>query len=289
MLLRARVVTAVALASVLVLVPSTPGSAQGVESCIERSSRGYCVQWEVSTPGTAVRTVNLGGPPPACSWVTIEEDLSEDPTIWFDFELDRPPDGVAIAWQSWECSDGSPGFDFRWVVTATPENLAALARGRLVGELPPPVVESSPPLGTSSIVGVPVFVAVANWTGVVSASECAGGLCVTVTATPSVRFDPGEPGSGSVACAGAGSRYVPGGPPPEVQASAPGACAWAYRLRTGAAGRPAAWPGQLAVTWTLGWTATSGASGSLPPVTRAAAVPRPVAEVQTVVAGGATP
>ena len=289
MVLRPGPATVLALASLLVVVHSGGAGAQAIESCAHKSFRGYCAEWVVSTPPSRSSPVNAGRPASACRWVSIPEDLSRDSSVWTDFGLDRPPPGVVVAWQSWECSDGSPGYDFRWVVAASPEDLATLARGRLVGQLPQPVLETAPPLGTSSIVGVPVFVAVANWTGLVSASECAGGLCVTVTATPALMFEPGEPGSEPVACAGAGSEHVPGGPAPEVQASAPGACSWTYRMRTGAAGRPSVWPGEVSVTWTLAWSASSGASGSLPPVTRSAGLPRAVAEVQTVVAGGATP
>ena len=77
-----------------------------------------------------------------------------------------------------------------------------------------------------AIVGVPVFVDVTNWTGVVAESECAGGMCVTVTATPSLTFIPGETRSSSVGCAGSGSRYDPDGGSAEAQASEDGACAY---------------------------------------------------------------
>jgi hypothetical protein len=175
------------------------------------------------------------------------------------------------------------------VIAATPGTLASIARGRLVGELPQPVVESSPEAGTASIIGVPAFVAVVNWTGVVTETECAGGLCVTVTATPQLTFRPGEPGAQTVQCSGAGTRFTPSAGTPEAQASSPGACTWTYTTRTGANGRPSAWPGQASVSWSISWTATTGASGSLAAVTRSTDVPRPVAEVQTVIEGGATP
>jgi hypothetical protein len=48
------------------------------------------------------------------------------------------------------------------------------------------------------------------------------------------------------------------------------------------AGRPAAWPGQVTITWTVTWE--SGADrGTLPDVVKTAPVPRPVGEVQAVV------
>jgi hypothetical protein len=197
---------------------------------------------------------------------------------------------MEVAWQTVQCSDGSfQGYQFRWVPVVTPASLASIARGRLVGELAAPVVASNPPLGVASIVGVPVFVEVTNWTGARSESECAGGLCVTVTATPSVSFTPGEPGSAVVACAGAGSRFAPGAGDPATQAAASGACAYPYRLRTGVEGRPRLWPGSVTMTWTLSWSASDGETGVLAPVTLSTDVSRAVKEVQTVVVGGAGP
>lgn len=277
-------------ASVLGAASAVGASEPG--QCVEYSPLGYCVEWDVPTPGNPGGGGGGDGPRSdevVCYWVTIPDDLSEDPTIWFDFGLTPPPEGVTVVWQSWECSDGSATFNFRWIIPATPANLAASVRGRLLGVLPQPFVDSSPPVGTAAIVGVPVFVDVTNWTGVLTEAECAGGMCVTVTATPSLTFIPGETGSSSVACAGSGTRYDPEGDSPEVQASADGACAYKYRLRTGVEGRPSAWPGAVSVTWTISWTASTGASGSLPAVTRSTALPRAVEEVQAVVVGGETP
>ncbi len=128
----------------------------------------------------------------------------------------------------------------------------------------------------------PVFVQVANWSGVVTDGECdpTGVLCVTVTATPSLAWFPGEPGAAELACAGSGSRYDPSGPTPEVQAV--GACAHTFTQRTGVAGRPAAWDGAVTVNWSLTWTG-GGTGGTLPAVTKSASVPRPVGEVQAIV------
>ena len=258
--------------------------------CVEYSPLGYCVEWDVATPGNPGSGGGGSSDEPACYWVTIPDDLSQDPTIWADFGLTPPPEGVTVVWQSWECSDGGPaGFNFRWIIPATPANIAASVRGRLVGLLPQPSVNSSPPVGTAAIVDVPVFVEVTNWTGERSESECAGGVCVTVTASPQLTFAPAETGSPRITCAGSGTRYDPNGPSAEVQASEEGACSYTYRLRTGVERRPEEWPGSVSVTWTVSWSASTGASGSLPAVTRTTALPRDVEEVQAVVAGGETP
>lgn len=270
-----------------VFVPAV-GAAVEPGACVDYSTEGFCLEWDVPSPGGGGSD---GGKPTegvSCFWVTIPEDLSADESVWVDFGLAQPPEGVTVVWQERRCSDGSTRFEFRWVIPSTPANLAALARGRLARELPQPVVVSSPAVGVASIVGVPVFAEVANWTGAVSDRECAGGLCVTVSAIPSLTFVPGEPDSSPVACSGAGTRHVPG-VSPAVQAAAPGACAHVYRLRTGVGSRPAAWPGSVSVTWTISWSSSSGSTGSLPAVTRSTALPRPVQEVQTVVAGGSTP
>jgi hypothetical protein len=285
--LRAAVIAA---ASVVAFPSALRAQAAEPGECIRRDPQGYCLEWDVTTPGTPGTPGGTGGgPAPECYWVTIDDELPEDPTIFVDFGLEEPPEGVPILWQSWECSDGRATFNFRWVIAPTPGALAETVRGRLIGQLPQPVVELSPPAGTASIIGVPVFVAVVNWTGVVTQTECAGGLCVTVTATPQLTFRPGEPAAQTVQCSGAGTRFTPSAGTPEAQASSPGACTWTYTTRTGTNGRPSAWPGQASVSWSISWTATTGASGSLAAVTRSTDVPRPVAEVQTVIEGGTTP
>lgn len=50
-------------------------------------------------------------------------------------------------------------------------------------------------MAVAPTVGTPVFAEETNWAGSMSDSELAGGVCVTVTATPALTFDPGEPES----------------------------------------------------------------------------------------------
>lgn len=286
----ARLTLLIVVSSALVVLGAVRGwSEASIGQCVEYSPTGYCVGWDVPTPGGPAQPTNPGGgsgDAVTCGWQDIS-GFDASPSSLRDFGLTAPPPGVTVVWQTIACSDGSFRYEFRWVIPATPANLAAMASGRLEAELPQPVVASDPPAGTASIVRVPVFVEVTNWTGVVSQSECAAGLCVTVTATPTLTFDPGEPGAPARACVGSGSRYVAGSGDPVMQASAAGACAYAYQRRTGVSGRPSAWPATVSVTWVIGWVASTGETGALPSVTRATAVPRPVNEVQTVIVGGA--
>jgi hypothetical protein len=172
----------------------------------------------------------------------------------------------------------------------SPAQLAQQVAVRLEGNLPKPTVSSSPAPGIAALIGFPSFVAVDNWQDRMTDGQCEAQLCVTVTAVAHLAWSPGEPGAPTVACAGPGTRFEPGGAPPGDQAAAPGACAYAYRSRTGVDGRPDAWPGEVSVRWELQWTTSvGGGPRPLPDVVKTTAVPRAVDEVQTVVeSAGAT-
>jgi len=270
-----------------VCVSSASAVAATVGQCALYSPTGFCIDWGTSSPGGPSQPAPTGDAPQgvSCWWQDVS-GFDTSPDSLANFGLTAPPAGVQVVWQTLVCSDGTSRYEFRWIIPVTPANLAATAFGHLEGELPAPMLVSDPALGTASVVGVPVFVAVTNWTGVVSESECAAGMCVTVHAVPSLRFEPGEPGAASRSCAGNGSRYAPGDGSPAVQAAATGACAYAYALRTGVGGRPGEWPGSVSVTWTIDWVASTGETGALPSVTRSTAAPRAVQEVQTVIVGG---
>jgi hypothetical protein len=154
-----------------------------------------------------------------------------------------------------------------------------------------PAVAADPPVGTASIVTLPVFVEVTNWQGVQTEELCDTGVCVTLTATPTLLLYPGEPDTRPIVCDPPGTRFDPGGAEPEVQASAPGACAFVYTLRSGVDGRPAEWPAEVQITWDVQWTsnvAGPDGSGSFDPMSLATPIPRAVNEVQTVVVDGGT-
>lgn len=285
---RAHPVVAVGFAVAVAVGAAEPASAGTPAECVDYSPLGFCLEW--GTPGTedpGTPGGSGGGDEPTCYWVNLDY-VPSDSTIFVDYGIEPPPEGVDVVWQALECSDGTIADDMRWIIPPGPRDIAEGVRGRIVGTLPGPTVASSPADGVPAIVGMPVFVQVTNWTGVVTMQECAG-FCVTVTAVPSLTFNPGEVDAPAVACAGPGTAYLPDGPPAQEQARADGACTYTYGLRTGVPGRPPAWSGSVSVTWAITWSATTGASGALTPVTRSADLPRAVEEVQTVVSGGDTP
>jgi hypothetical protein len=183
---------------------------------------------------------------------------------------------------AWQAKRDQYGCDAAAGPGLTPGRIAEAVAARVSGRLPDPEILSNPKPGVPSIINVPVFVEVLNWQEVFTDSGCAPGgtLCITVTATPHLTFDPGEVGSTPVECQGAGSRYDPDSDS-EPDEQAEGACAHTYRKRTGTAGRPKAWPGRAIVTWTLSWTATNGDGDDLPDVTKVTQLPKSVVEVQS--------
>jgi hypothetical protein len=285
----------ISMAVTFLAIGAKPSVAAAPRPCAEYGTLGFCVEWEDGSTDTAG---SGGGSSPAsvstevvCYWETLEEIPSTAVSSGF---LPGAPTDVPLVWQQRVCTDGSRGTDpldsVRWAVAPTiaPEDLAAAARARLSRLLPAPDLETSPPIGTPAIIGVPTFVAVENWTGSVSESECAAGLCVTVTAAPVLTFTPGEPEAPIKECTGRGTRHRAGADPHD-EATRAGACAHAFDHRTAVAERPQRWPGSVAVTWSISWSASSGESASMPSVTRTTSLPRAVEEVQAPVVGGELP
>jgi hypothetical protein len=295
------VLTASLVGAIVGTVP--PATAQQAR-CDRYDAYGNCmVQVPVPVPGTPVNDEDPGspsepgpsGPPPVCVWRTVPPPRESTRALY----PEAPPDAV---WQVLDCGDNpraerTPG-GYRWVppgsptgpapAPPTPEVLADLLFVAVEARMEAPVLGSDPAAGVASVVGVPTFVEVTNWQGpMVVGPECQLGVCVSMTATPSLMFDPGD-GSEPIACTPPGSRYVLGGPPLAEQAA--GACAYAYPMRSGAESRPVAWPGVVTVTWDVWWTSSVGGapgpSGSFDPLPFSTPLLRAVAEVGTVVVGG---
>jgi hypothetical protein len=199
-------------------------------------------------------------------------------------ELAVPESALGVP-AAFRWTDGGPAAP----PAMTPGALAQILYLRVRALMRAPTIVSDPPAVAPAVVKVPVFVEVGNWQPPIVDTECdpGSGLCVTMTATPALSWRPGEPGAPRLRCDPPGSRFDPQGPSVEAQAARPGACAWAYRQRTGAHGRPDAWAGEVTVDWSVAWSATNGTNGGFPDLEFTTAAPRTVDEVQTVVAGSA--
>src|SRR5262245_51077685 len=129
----ARPVVAVAVAAAVAAGASHRASAETPAECVSISPTGFCIEW--STPGDdnpGDPGSSGGGEGPTCYWVTLDHDAGTmDPTIFVDYGLPTPPDGVTVVWQAWECADGSFADQYRWIVPPTPGEIAAGVRGRI--------------------------------------------------------------------------------------------------------------------------------------------------------------
>jgi hypothetical protein len=197
----------------------------------------------------------------------------------------------------WYTCSGPASGGFRWVeggpaaqaapAPPPPVAVASVLHARVAARMEAPRVATNPPAGAAAVVDLPVFVSVENWQGEISDSDCVLGVCVEMTASPTLEWSPGEPQAPVIQCTPPGSRFDAAAGTAVAQASAPGTCAHAYQLRTGVEGRPDEWPGEVTVRWAVSWTSNVGdppASGTFPDLTFSTASPRVVDEVQTVVA-----
>lgn len=211
---------------------------------------------------------------------------------------DRPAGVSPEATLYWEICLNSVGQEYvgpggaQWFEPAqapamSPAQVATQVRVEVAARLRDPEVATDPPEGDPSIIAVPTFVSVTNWDGQVVEDGCdsTGTVCVTITATPTLTFDPGEPDAPLITCEPGGTRYDPAGPPPDEQAAADGACAHAYRERTGVDGRPAAWTASVTIDWAVSWRG-GGQSGTFSDINATDTFDRPVDEVQAVVVAG---
>jgi hypothetical protein len=163
----------------------------------------------------------------------------------------------------------------------TPEEVAADAMVSVRALLKKPTVATNPPDPAPSTIAIPTFVSVPNWQGPITPPpHCLRGVCVDLQAVPELTFDPGEPGAATIPCEDGGTVFDRNGPEPREQAR--GACAYAYKLRTGVDGRPDAWPAEVTVTWTVTWT-VPGDSDTLDPISLSTTFDRVVEENRSVV------
>jgi hypothetical protein len=118
---------------------------------------------------------------------------------------------------------------------------------------------TNPAENQASIVNVPTFVHIENWTGVYETDDACSPVnpdfCISAVAEPRMIFDPGEPGVDPIECQGPGEPYDPGlwEDDPYVQADWAETCTHTYTSRTGTDDRPDEWPAEVTVIWDITW------------------------------------
>ena len=285
---------------------ATPTAAAPADCTKPSPVTGECVtELPVPVPGSPAGTASPSGalasgqpvgrpmaPSYSCRWVAADPPDSSKAAF-----PEAPPDAI---WQVFVCGEGQyilgtgTGTGWRWLppgggppsppTPPAPGVVATMVFARVKAEMVAPSLGSDPPPGVAAVVNTPVFVEVTNWQPEIVDRDCVLGVCVSMTASPSLVFDPGD-GSEAVSCEPPGSRYDPALP---LMEQAQGACAHVYRLRTGAEGRPSEWPGLVTVTWNVSWTSNVGASGTYAPLSFSTGLPRAVEEVSTVVVEGSS-
>jgi hypothetical protein len=311
---------AVVVALVAAAVGAVAFSAAGRDTAVAQSgcgarfdSGGNLIRVREGCPGTGTTTTRQGPPygspsgggePPPCPrWqlmgTSSDEDVDGDGQIDYPVaahlrpsDWDAAPVGSSFYYDTCTSPGGfGPGATTMWVppggAVPAPPSPDEVAEGLWVDvqeELLRPTVETTPDQDVAATIHVPTFVLVTNWQGEISRSRCVLSVCVSLTATPSLRFDPGEPGAATVVCDPPGTRFDRSASAPSPDAQARDACAHTYQQYTGGRGRPDAWPGEVSVHWDVQWSAAaSGASGEFE-TTLSTALPRAVDEVPTVVA-----
>jgi hypothetical protein len=299
-------------AAAAVLAAATPAAAAPAAECLQ-----YVTQPDPVTQQPTLVCTRWSLPPgsPATPGTPGDDDEGDDggggfnapgdtSCFWEAYPIpdgvvpDRPPGVSDRAVMYWELCVNEFGITYvqspaQWFEPGevpaplpSPAQVATLLRVEVAASLRDPVVATDPPAADPSIIDVPTFVAVTNWQGeqVVPGCDDTGTVCVTITATPALTFAPGEPGAATVACEGGGTRFDRGGPLPDVQAEADGACAHAYARRTGARGRPDAWTASATITWDVAWRADDGSgSGTFTDISATTTFDRAVDELNTVI------
>jgi len=227
------------------------------------------------TSGSSPTTGSGSTSPIVCGYYTDDGTPVDDPE---SFGL-SPGDWVVLA-----CSvDGQPvGARQRvqWFpgtpLPAPQPNAAELAQvalGRLA--VPLPTVASWPAPGGTSLVNLPVWLHVGNWSQL-TASASAGGLTATITAEPvRAAWNMDE---GTVTCASAGATYEPS-IAPDAQSTD---CSFTYQHSSGIR-TDGNFHASGTLVWHMRWSATNGQGGDLGEISRTSAFTMRVEESQALV------
>ncbi|GAA4992931.1 hypothetical protein GCM10023205_76980 [Yinghuangia aomiensis] len=278
-------------AAALGALAATPAHAEG--GC--KDGRLVCVG--VDTPGSPGTTTPSGdtsgsGPAPGCTWgaMTVQCSLpgkgffyqgcyytaaaapAPDDPVW-QTSGKSPGDTSGGFYNPTYCLPGEEGVqgNLRWLpipaaATMTPEELARRALSKL--RLLPPPMHLTPGPGKTGLVSLPVWLWVdanANTWGPASDTDADGPLSLTLTAAVErIVWDMGD--GDTVTCTTPGVPYDPAygdRMSPE--------CGYAYQHIS--KGQPNdAFTVTATTHWKVTWTASTGATGTIPGVTRTSTV-----------------
>lgn len=281
---------AAALLSLAVLMTLASPAWAGNRPSVDVSEGPTGVHAAASTPGRPAGTGSNNTDPDAPANGADSVSCSYAPTV-------SPGGGVTFAAACSNPSAANISFDpmgnVRFIIpvpgtpppapagsppTGQPVTPALLARqaSRYL-PLPVPAIHTNPSADRDQLVNLPTWLWVdpASW-GRLIATAAVPGLSVTVVATPSTVT--WRPGDGSVhVCQGPGTAYDPARATPAQQPT----CAYTYR-RSSLAEPAGRYQMTATITWTVSWTASGaiGASGTLPPMARSAAMTLRVIEAQ---------
>jgi hypothetical protein len=201
-----------------------------------------------------------------------------------DLGIEIPPPGQQGRWFTVACKrPDSPEYTYalryiplRSAQATQPVDLAEEARRQL--QLAEPEIQTSPPPGTDSVVGVPVYlwVPAETWEAEEATAEIPG-VAVTVRAVPDrTVWDMGD--GDQVVCPGLAEPWDPD-LPEEAQ---PSRCRYSYR--TTSAGQPnERFTLTATVYWKVSWSVVGApGGGELGEIARSATTTVRVAQIQTV-------
>ncbi len=177
---------------------------------------------------------------------------------------------------------GPPAKGYQWDIMTCPGSACGSLGGQLVqvntktgtpsispvellkiaiGELSVPALaaKTAPPMGKNGLVGLPewFWIPRSEWKPI-SITVTAGPVFAVATASPAtLTYVPGG-GLGSVSCAGPGTAFVRG----TAASSQRTSCSYTYDQPS--AHQPgSAYQAALVVTWTISWTGSGGAGGTI--------------------------
>jgi hypothetical protein len=206
---------------------------------------------------------------------------------------DAPADATLL---EWICPTGDMYAyqyvqdDTMWVVgdpavvlPPTPAERAADLWAAVQADLATPTVRAWPRADVVIPVNTATFVAVPNWQGTQERRDC-NGVCVTLTATPTLVLAPGD-GSPDKECPAGGTSYdtLPADEAPRDLARQDDICGHVYERANDIPGRDPQWSGEVRVVWEATWSTDAGPGGDFGTIDLAAPLVRTVTEYPTAV------